>query len=425
MENQMNAMEQRKRKFLLVLPVIVLPFLTLLFWALGGGKVDAAATTQQDKAGLNSALPDANLKDEKGLDKMSYYDQAARDSTKLRESLATDPYNGKAGGQDTGSTAFPVEGNTGSYGMSASAYNGSGYQTSTDAKIYQKLDQLDQTLNQPATPTSSNNTGYAPNNSSNDQATLQRLEKMMLQMQSGQASADPETEQLDGMLEKVLDIQYPERVQEKIRKTSAQHKGQVFAVAAAGKRNYISQLEENTNQSATAGNGFYSLDEPVVADTGQNAIDAVVHETQTIVNGSTVKLRLVDDIYVNGTLIPKDNFIYGKAALNGERLSIKITGIRFKKGLFPVELSVFDTDGMDGIYVPGAIAREVAKESADRAIQDVSFGSMSPSLGIQAASAGVEAAKSLFSKKVKVIKVTVKAGYKVLLRDEKQKQDNQ
>jgi hypothetical protein len=46
---------------------------------------------------------------------------------------------------------------------------------------------------------------------------------------------------------------------------------------------------------------------------------------------------------------------------------------------------------------------------------------MDPSLGAQAASAGIQAAKTLISKKVKLVKVTVKAGYQVLLRDNNQK----
>ena len=81
-------------------------------------------------------------------------------------------------------------------------------------------------------------------------------------------------------------------------------------------------------------------------------------------------------------------------------------------------------DGMAGICIPGAITRDVAKESADRSMQEVSFSTMDPSIGAQAASAGITAAKTLFSKKVKLIKVTLKAGYHVLLRDEKQKQNN-
>jgi hypothetical protein len=46
------------------------------------------------------------------------------------------------------------------------------------------------------------------------------------------------------------------------------------------------------------------------------------------------------------------------------------------------------------------------------------------SWGAQAAGVGIEAAKTLFSKKAKLIKVVVKAGYQVLLHDEQQKQNN-
>jgi hypothetical protein len=43
--------------------------------------------------------------------------------------------------------------------------------------------------------------------------------------------------------------------------------------------------------------------------------------------------------------------------------------------------------------------------------------SVDPSLKAQAAATGITAAKSLLSKKIKQVKVTVKAGYKVLLKD--------
>jgi conjugative transposon TraM protein len=147
----------------------------------------------------------------------------------------------------------------------------------------------------------------------------------------------------------------------------------------------------------------------------------VIHETQTVVNGSTVKLRLVKDIFINGVLIPKDNFLFGTASLNGERLNIKISSIRFHNSLFPVELSVYDMDGISGIYIPGAITRDVAKQSADRATQGLGLTTLDPSIGAQAANAGIEAARSLVSKKVKLIKVTLKAAYQVLLKDEQQK----
>jgi hypothetical protein len=83
----------RKRKLLIVLPLFVLPFVTLLFWALGGGKAsEVQAQKQNSKQGLNMELPDANLKDDKALDKLSYYEKAALDSAKLEELMKNDPY---------------------------------------------------------------------------------------------------------------------------------------------------------------------------------------------------------------------------------------------------------------------------------------------------------------------------------------------
>ena len=112
--------------------------------------------------------------------------------------------------------------------------------------------------------------------------------------------------------------------------------------------------------------------------------------------------------------------MFGTASLTGERLSIKISSIRFQHSIFPVALSVYDMDGMQGIYIPGAVTRDVAKQAADRTFQEFGTTTLDPSLGAQAASAGIAATRNLLSKKVKLIKVTVKAGYQVLLRDEKQ-----
>lgn len=74
-------------------------------------------------------------------------------------------------------------------------------------------------------------------------------------------------------------------------------------------------------------------------------------------------------------------------------------------------------DGLPGIYIPGTISRDVAKQSTDNSLQRMELSTMDPSLKAQAASAGMNAAKSLLSKKVKLVKVKIKAGYKILLKD--------
>lgn len=84
---------ERKRKMMLALPLLVVPFLTLAFWALGGGKANAGKqTTVNNLTGLNLHLPDPKLKKETILDKLGFYDKADKDSLKLKEEMRNDPY---------------------------------------------------------------------------------------------------------------------------------------------------------------------------------------------------------------------------------------------------------------------------------------------------------------------------------------------
>ena len=92
MERKTESLKtQRQRKMLLVLPLLVLPFITCLFWVLGGGEVNASTLETAEKKGFNTKLPDANLKDGLFLDKMNYYEEAAIDSAKLDELIKNDP----------------------------------------------------------------------------------------------------------------------------------------------------------------------------------------------------------------------------------------------------------------------------------------------------------------------------------------------
>jgi len=74
----------RKRKMMLVLPLLVIPFLTMAFWALGGGKGNESVIANEQR-GLNLNLPDAKMKDDNLTDKLSFYDKAEKDSAKLEE----------------------------------------------------------------------------------------------------------------------------------------------------------------------------------------------------------------------------------------------------------------------------------------------------------------------------------------------------
>ncbi|WP_277015067.1 conjugative transposon protein TraM [Flavobacterium lindanitolerans] len=415
MENQLKR--ERKRKLMLILPVLVLPFITLIFWALGGGRTYGTESSEKKIPGVNFRLPDAQISEEADLDKMGYYTKAKKDSIKFQEMVRNDPSYRDAGpmeGQAQQFNGYPPAGT----GMNNSLY-GSGHNDPNTQKIYERLSILNRELARPGSGNPYQESYEMGQRGANalKGSEVDRLEQMM-NMMSQPEGDDPEMRQLNGMLEKILDIQHPDRVRQKLKDGSDAKRGQVYAVTGAQKENNVTVLTAGKTRN---GAGFFALEEN--AETlEQNAIQAAVHENQTIVTGSTIKLRLLNDITVNGTLIPKDNFVFGKASLEGERLTIKIASIRYRNSLYPVELAVFDLDGMDGIRIPGAITRDVAKQSVDRSLQAIGMTSLDPSVEAQATGAGIEAVKSLVSKKIKLVKVMVKAGYKVLLRDEKQKQ---
>jgi len=414
-------MKLQRKKFLLVLPLLTIPFLTFAFWALGGGSGNSEVL--QKNAGLNVELPHANLKDDDLVDKLGYYEKAESDSDKIKQFMKNDPYYKSAGADDT-----MVD-----HSMEAilppSAYNKSAvisqrsYTDPNEMKVYKKLEELNKVMKTNEKISSSEINPVKEKLQSIPGDDVNRLEEMMRTMTTKENGEDPEMKQLNGMMEKILDIQHPERVKEKIKERSIKNKNQVFAVTVTDDE-YVSILDtlpaEYIVKQQSKDQGFYSFsDDPETKV--NNSVEAVIHETQTVVAGSPVKLRLSDDIYINGVLIPRDNFIFGTASLNGERLTITVNSIRFQNLLLPVALSIYDIDGLEGIYIPGAISRDVAKQSADNALQNISVSSIDPSISTQALGMGLEAGKNLLSKKSKVVRVTVKAGYKVLLIDNNNK----
>lgn len=437
----------RKRKMMLVLPILVLPFIILGFWALGGGRATAAETQKANLTnGLNLQLPNAHLKDERGLNKLSYYEIAAADSAKLKEHMRSDPYF-KTGSITTDETEPEPEYDSSANvpssshsiiknpGLNKSPFNRNGNADPNEEKVMQKLQQLNAALeitaagSSPTTPNHENS--IASSRPAVNKAETERLDDMMQSMQQKDNTEDPEMQQINGMLDKIMDIQHPERLNNRIQQNSLVHKQQVFPVSRIESGAPISILE-NPQQPITDSskqtknslslNGFYGTGDNFSDSLNiESAVPAVIHETQSIVSGSTVKLRLVDDAYINGILVQKNSFVFGTAVLNGERLLVEIKSIRTGNTLLPVSLSASDLDGMDGIYVPGTIERNSAKESSDKAIQSIALNSLDPTIGAQAAGAGIEAAKTLLSKKVKLVRVTLKAGYQVLLKNNNSK----
>ena len=158
----------------------------------------------------------------------------------------------------------------------------------------------------------------------------------------------------------------------------------------------------------------------VSSSTEKNTISACVHNNQTVMDGQTVRFRLLEPMLVSGRKIPCNALVVGTAKVQGERLAIVISSLEYRGSIIPVELSVYDTDGQAGIFIPGSMERSAAKEIV--AGMGTSAGSsmnFSTDAGAQlAADLGkglIQGTSQYFSKKMRSVKVHLKAGYKVLI----------
>jgi conjugative transposon TraM protein len=427
----------QKRRFLLVLPLLVLPFVTMLFWALGGGQGSAAKAYALHHDGLNLSLPEAYFGGKEVWDKLTLYEMAERDSAKYKEARERDPYFDLVAFKSQQELQPPADTTKkGSKLIDAFPHKERTVADPNEERVNKKLQELYAEINKPvaAQTTTPAHPATPSTHDPNFTADVDRLERMMELMHESR-EVDPEMQQIESVLEKILDIQHPERVKEKLKATSAQHhNGKHTLPVRVPKHAPVSLIgTDSVEPEAFADsaavtkslprltriqNGFFGLDDEILQEDEQgNVIEAVIHDTQELVAGSTVRMRLLNEIVINGRLVSKDQFIHGVCAINGERLAIEITSVRAGKSLLPVALKVYDLDGLPGIYVPGAISRDAAKQASDNALQNLQLMTLDPSIGAQAAAAGVEAAKGLFSKKAKLVKVTVKAGYQVFLKD--------
>lgn len=157
---------------------------------------------------------------------------------------------------------------------------------------------------------------------------------------------------------------------------------------------------------------------------GKNTIAACVQGDQTVTDGQTVRLRLLEPMRVSGRTIPRNTTLVGAARLQGERLEIGIISLEHQGNIIPVELAVYDNDGQAGIFVPGSMETDAAKEIG--ANMGSSLGSsinISTDAGAQLASdlgkGVIQGVSQYISKRMRTVRVHLKSGYRVLLYQEK------
>ena len=152
----------------------------------------------------------------------------------------------------------------------------------------------------------------------------------------------------------------------------------------------------------------------------RNSIRACVYRTVTITDGGEVILRLLEPMMAGDCLVPANTVVTGAARITGDRMDVTVSAVQYAGTVIPIELLVYDLDGNEGISVPGSEEINAVKEIAANmgsgmgssiTITDDASSQLLSDLGRSA----IQGVSQYVSKKMRTVKVTLKADYNVLL----------
>ena len=176
---------------------------------------------------------------------------------------------------------------------------------------------------------------------------------------------------------------------------------------------FVASFSQERNRSFNTAVGVTTVSD-------KNTLSACVYGAQSVTDGQAVKLRLLEPMAVADKIIPRNAVVIGTAKIQGERLDIEITSLEYAGTIIPVELVVYDTDGQPGIFIPNSMEMNAVREVA--ANMGGSLGSsinISTNAGAQLASdlgkGLIQGTSQYIAKKMRTVKVHLKAGYKVML----------
>lgn len=212
---------------------------------------------------------------------------------------------------------------------------------------------------------------------------------------------------------------------------SASTQKEYFVAFAPAAKRAVSALYREPSDSTFLGDwnakrnrNFYTAGSVQKIAQPKNSVKACIQETQTVIGESAIRLRLLESAQTPNRTIPQGTLLTAIAKFQGGRLQMKVNSVELDGNIMPVDITIYDLDGQQGLYVPYSPEMNALTEMT---------GNMSQTSGtslILTQSAGQQVAADLskgvvqgisgyFSKKVRTPKVTLKAGLQVLLVSKK------
>lgn len=234
---------------------------------------------------------------------------------------------------------------------------------------------------------------YKKDNSEND--PVKNLKKQMLMMDSLEKSRDP--------------------------KFQAQYKAEQTL-----KKNK-EKMEKFLNSSLTVKKAGISNEFNTISVKKEpNYVKAVIDEDVKGYLGSRIRFRLLEDVQAGRYVIPKGTILYGQiSGFTLQRVNLNVVSVLVNGNILPINLSVFDIDGMQGLYVPASAFREMMRELGTNSVQGTTLESGSESFFTSMASNLFSSASQTISNIIRKNKAKLKYNTYIYLINEKELKENE
>ena len=159
-------------------------------------------------------------------------------------------------------------------------------------------------------------------------------------------------------------------------------------------------------------------------DKETSLIKAIIDENIKAVDGSRVRLRLLDDIEINDVVVSKGSYLYATmSGFGSQRVKGNVQSIMVDDDIVKVSLALYDTDGLEGLYVPSSQFRETTKDVGSGALSNTSSltnssttsGNSLATWGAQTITNAVQKTSNAISKAIKKNNAKLKYGTFVYL----------
>lgn len=199
--------------------------------------------------------------------------------------------------------------------------------------------------------------------------------------------------------------------------------------------NEVNRIDENTTSSTVVklvkkpSDYFHTLAEN---EPEPKLIKAIIDEDIKAVDGSRVRLRLLDDVEIGELVVSKGAYLYAKmSGFGSQRVKGNVKSLMVADELLKVNLTIYDTDGLEGLYVPGSTFRETSKDVASSVLgsnvnmNNGTGGNSFTQWGMQAVQNAYQRTSNAVSKSVKKNKAKLKYGTFVYLVNDKEKKSTE